>query len=87
MNIENLVRSGVALVIGLPVTAGVLISALPEKDKVAEATSDLKAELIEPCIKYVVSKVDSKLEREAKDELDEALGGEVNYKEVCKWVL
>ena len=87
MNIENLVRSGVALVIGLPLTAAVLVNAIPEKNEVEEATASVKAELIEPCIKYVVSKVDSKLEREAKDQIDEVLGGEVNYKEVCKWVL
>ena len=39
----------------------------------------------EACVKYLVSKNDSKLEREAKTELDEVFGGEVNYKEVCNW--
>ena len=87
MNVENLVRSGVALVIGLPLTGAVLLNAIPETDRVKEATDSVKAELVEPCIKYLVSKVDSKLEREAKDQIDEALGGEVAYKEVCKWVL
>ena len=38
------------------------------------------------CIKYLVSKDDSKLEREAQNELDDIFGGEVNHAEVCKWV-
>ena len=87
MNVENLVRSGVALVIGLPLTGAVLLNALPESNPVRDATSNLKAELIEPCIKWAASKIDSKLERGAKDAIDEALGGEVNHKALCDWVL
>jgi hypothetical protein len=87
LNVENLVRSGVALVIGLPLTVAVAVNALPEKDPVREATNKVKAELIEPCIKWAASKNDSKLEREAKDTIDEVMGGEVNYKGICDWVL
>ena len=88
MNVENLVRSGVALVIGLPLTVGVLVAGLPEpKNESVLVQNRIKAELTEACVKYLVSKNDSKLEREAKDEIDEVLGGEVNYIETCKWVL
>jgi selenophosphate synthase len=87
MNVENLVRSGVALVIGLPLTIGVLVNALPEKNEANLIKNKLKAELTEACLKYVVSKNDSKLERLAKNEIDEIIGGEVNYIEACKWVL
>ena len=98
LNIENLVRSGVVLVVGLPVALGVT-SALGTADRlttlaedaavnrVAEETNTLKGKLAEPCLRYVVSKADSKLEREAKNDIDEAVGGAVNYGEVCKWVL
>lgn len=99
LNIENLVRSGVVLVVGLPVALGVT-SALGTADRLTTlaeqaavdapgivATNDLKARLAEPCIRFVVSKPDSKLEREAKNDIDDVVGGEVMHGEVCKWVL
>ena len=46
----------------------------------------IKADLVESCTDYLLSKNDSKVEREAKDQIDEYFGGEVNYGEVCKWV-
>ena len=88
INVENLVRSAVVAAIGLPISAGVVISALP--DSVNEATiaqNRVKAQLTEPCLKYALSKVDSKLERESQDEIDKVLGGEVDYKETCNWAL
>ena len=33
VEVENLVRSGVALAIGLPLAVGVFINAIPEKDQ------------------------------------------------------
>ena len=88
MNIENLVRSGVALVIGLPLTVGVLLNAIPDPKNQSQLTQNrIKGDLTEACVKYVVSKADSKLEREAKDSIDDILGGEVNYRETCNWVL
>ena len=98
LNIENLVRSGVVLVVGLPVALGVT-SALGTADRlttlaetaavnrVTEESNNLKATLVEPCLRYVVSKADSKLERTAQNDIDDVLGGEVNHGEVCKWVL
>ena len=88
MNVENLVRSGVALAIGLPLTVGVLLNAIPEpKNESVLIQNRMKGELTEACVKYLVSKNDSKLEREAKNEIDDIVGGEVNYIETCKWVL
>jgi hypothetical protein len=87
-NVNQLVRSGVVLAIGLPLSIGVLANAWPEeKNQSVLIQNRVKGELTEACIKYAVSKVDSKLEREAKDEIDDILGGEVNYKGVCDWVL
>ena len=98
LNIENLVRSGVVLVVGLPVALGVT-SALGTADRlttmaetaavnrVTEESNKLKSTLVEPCLRYVVSKADSKLERTAQNDIDDVLGGEVNHGEVCKWVL
>ena len=100
LNVNNLVRSAVVLVVGLPVSLSVAssvstntsISADREARSVAKTeevneVDALKKELTLPCVRYVVSKSDSKLERTAKNEIDELLGGEVTYGEVCKWVL
>ena len=89
LNVNQIVRSAVVLAIGLPITVGVVVNGLrtPEKNESLVLQSELKAELTEPCLKYALSKVDSKLEREAKNEIDEVFGGEVNYQEACKWVL
>ncbi len=96
LNIENLVRSGVVLAVGLPMALSlnnlVGVTARLAEDagtpsKSTEVVTRVKGDLTEPCIRYSVSKVDSKLERNAKNDIDELLGGEVNYREVCKWVL
>jgi hypothetical protein len=96
LNIENLVRSVVLLVVGLPVALGVAgtadrLTSLAEEaaasSVVDSATEEHKATLTEPCLRYVVSKADSKLERDAKNDIDDALGGAVMHGEVCKWVL
>ena len=94
-NYENLVRSGVVLAVGLPIAlslnglVGTTNALLREagQDKAAEYKSELRAELTEDCLKWAWTEVDSKLERGAKDGIDEVLGGQVNYPEVCKWVL
>ena len=89
MNVENLVRSGVVLVLGLPLTiaATISISERPTKNYATITKSLLKAELTEPCLKWAFSKTDSKLERSAKDLIDDSLGGEVEHEDVCRWVL
>ena len=95
LNVENLVRSGVVLVVGLPLALSVTslvntTSELVSQGRTSQSvvtTNDVKAELTLPCINYMVSKIDSKLERESKTQIDDILGGEVEHKEVCKWVL
>ena len=89
LNVENLVRSAVVLVVALPITVASALSLTdrPRENKSLLSQADLKAELTVPCLRYALSKADSKLEREAKNAVDEVLGGEVNYQEACKWVL
>ena len=94
VNVSSLVRSGVVLLLGAPVVlgAGGFFNELATATKRA-AAEDARSIIVESyqgasaeaCVKYLVSKNDSKLEREAKTELDEVFGGEVNYKEVCQW--
>ena len=95
LNVENLVRSGVVLVVGLPValSLGGLTGAATRvlerslTDPTAQVANELKEKLTEPCLLWGYSKVDSKLEREAKNQIDEVMGGEVSYPELCGWVL
>ena len=89
MNVENLVRSGVILVVGLPVSisvaAGLVRDNTPRSDVVV---ADAKANLVEACLDYAVSKPDSKLERQAQDEIDKTLGADgADYKALCNYVL
>ena len=86
-NLNNLVRSAVILVIGLPVTLGVA-SNISKTDPVTDAVSAAKAPLVTPCLEYMTSKPDSKLERGAKDRVDAVMGGEgADYKGLCGYVL
>ena len=95
-DINHLVRSGAIALVGLPLalsTSGLINTT----SSLAEATSDRALretetqrvytkyadQLAEACIGWAVSKVDSKLERESKNTIDEVFGGEVNYKAVC----
>ena len=95
VNVSSLVRSGVVLVLGAPVvlaTGGLLGEATRQAK--AESQEDARTVVIdyyqgaaaEACIKFLVSKADSKMERDAKTELDEVFEGDVNHTEVCKWV-
>ena len=96
----SVVRSVAIAVVGLPVALGVSgtlgsvtegirastaesVSAAP----ITEVQNDVRAELTKSCLSYLLSKNDSKLEREAKDEIDSYFGGDVNHREVCKWVV
>ena len=89
MNVENLVRSGVLLVVGLPITLGVAVSALKDgTSRSARVLSETKASLTEACLDYAVSKADSKLERNAQDAIDKILGADgADYKALCNYVL
>ena len=103
IDINNIVRSVAVVVVGLPVALSVgslnnslsrsadsLVS-LAERSAAQTpaklALENVKGKATAPCITWLVSKVDSKLERKAKNDLDEVFGGEVNYKETCKLIL
>ena len=89
LNVENLVRSAVILVVGLPVTIGVTASAFRSNTSAVDtAVSNAKAELVDACIDYGISKPDSRLERDSKDAIDKVLGADgADYKSLCNWVL
>ena len=87
-NVNQLVRSAVVLVVGLPVSLAVALAAMPEAtNKSAETQNRVKAELTETCLDYAFSGRDTKAERSAKDEIDERFGEKADYASVCKWVL
>jgi hypothetical protein len=91
-DINHLVRSGAIALVGVPLalsTSG-LINTTAHAAKEATAKTEVQSvyekygdELAEACIGWAVSKVDSKLERESKNTIDEVFGGEVDYGKVC----
>ena len=95
-DINHLVRSGAIALVGLPLalsTSGLIntTSSLAEasSDRALRETETQRVytkygdQLAEACIGWAVSKVDSKLERESKNTIDEVFGGEVDYSKVC----
>lgn len=95
-NLNNIVRSVAIVVVGLPMTLGIngltnaTTKAITASVEVSAQTAEydsLRAKLTGPCLKYLFSKVDSTLERNSKNTIDEAFGGEVDYKGVCNWVV
>ena len=89
LNVENLVRSGVILVVGLPITIAIAVSGLQENSPSSNRVlTNIKTELTKSCLNYAVSHVDSRLERDAKDEIDKILGADgTDYKSLCDYVL
>jgi len=89
LNLNTAIRSAVIAVVGLPITVAVAASMLVDATPVdMRETTRVKASLIEGCVEYMVSKSDSKLERQGQDKIDEALGADgASYKELCGWVL
>ena len=86
-NLNTAIRSAVILVVGLPVTLGVA-SSITKTDPVTDAVSAAKAPLVAPCLEYMISKPDSKLERGAKDRVDAVMGSDgADYKSLCGYVL
>ena len=83
-NINQIIRSVVVLIIGLPVSLTIL-SQVPKPTE-ETAANKLKEELMLPCLKYALTKPDSKGERESKNDIDEAFA-DADYSSVCKWVL
>ena len=90
LDLNNVIRSAALVVVGLPLSGAVavgIVSSLPEGESRAVATQNaIKADLTEACLDWGYSKGDSKLEREAKNAIDDYFGGEVNHAGVCKFV-
>ena len=91
-DVNHLVRSAAIAAIGVPLalstsglinTTTTLAAGTSEQTGVQETYEKYGDLLAEPCIGWAISKVDSKLEREAKTAIDEVFGGEVNYTQVC----
>ena len=96
LNIENLVRSAVVLAVGLPIalslnnlvtTTARLAENASVSTKSDTVVTNIKGDLTDACIKYLVSKEKSSLERLAKTKIEEVLGGDVDHNEICQWVL
>ena len=88
INVESMFRSVVVLAIGLPITFGVGAVMKSSLEKPTETAAEvLKSDLTIPCLRFALTKNDSKGERAAKDAVDEVFGEGANYREVCKWVL
>ena len=95
-DITNIIRSAAFLVVGLPITLS-LAGRVNVGTEVAKQTLDvspsdqvvidLKNDLTKICIDYQLSKADTKLERQAKNEIDEVFDGEVLYGVTCNFVL
>ena len=96
VNIDSIIRSVAVVAVGLPfslsvtnltnTTARVAELAL-DKEPVTVVADGLREDLTLPCINYYVSKSDSKLEREAKTTIDNVMGGEVDYKTLCDYIV
>ena len=92
LDINHLVRSAAIAAVGLPLaisTSGLISTTATaakdatERTGVQEVYTNYGDQLAKACIGWAVSKVDSKLERESKNTIDEVMGGEVDYKKVC----
>ena len=89
-DVNNIVRSAVVAIVGIPLTAAVFmgVSSSVSRSAAEVEVDQLKAELTIPCIQWSVTKPDSSLERDAKDSIDEVVGGNgADYKGLCNWVL
>ena len=95
-DITNIVRSAAFLVVGLPLTFA-LAGRVNVGTEVArqelvvspadQVLIDLKNDLTKICIDYKLSKVDTKLERQSKNDIDEVFDGEVLYNNTCNYIL
>ena len=96
INLNSLVRSAVVLAVGLPVSlalAGSVNSGTESESRVTQdeemsaLVAEYKLDLFKPCTKFAFSTTDSALETEAKNDINKVLGGDVNHRAVCNWVL
>jgi hypothetical protein len=96
LDINNIVRTAAVSTIGLIVAVPLSINLIAggSQERAAKAPTavqvyldDMRENLVEACVDFNISPVDSKLEREAKTTIDDYFGGDkVNYAGVCNTV-
>lgn len=95
-DINNILRTVAGAAVGLTVAipiAGQLSATTALTNRSLETTvaqqelTTMKDKLTRKCYDWLWSKVDSKLERTAKNDIDEYFDGEVDYASVCRTVL
>ena len=91
-DVNHLVRSAAIAAVGIPLafsTSGLINTTAnaarqaTDKTEVQKVYASYGDQLADACIGWAVSKVDTKLERESKNAIDEVFGGEVDYSKVC----
>jgi hypothetical protein len=96
INLDTTIRTAAIAVVGLPLTIGLggFLGSLSEAtNKTVAETSQtstlnrVKGDLTQPCVEWAFSDKDTKLEREAKNTIDDVLGSTASYRELCNWVL
>jgi hypothetical protein len=92
IDVNHLVRSAAIAAVGIPLaisTSGLINITAQAAGQATEKTgkdvvyAEYTDKLAKACIGWAVSKVDTKLERESKNQIDEVMGGEVDYSKVC----
>ena len=93
IDINNIVRSVAIAAVGVPLslslsglfnTASTVAGRVDEPSVQQTILTEYEDKLTKACISYAFSEKDSKLERDAKNTIDEVMGGEVeNYGAVC----
>ena len=95
-DINNILRTVAGAAVGLTVAipvAGQLQATTALTNRSLETTvaqqelTNMKDKLTRKCYDWLWSKVDSKLERTAKNDIDDYFDGEVDYASVCRTVL
>jgi len=91
--ISSIVRSVAIATIFVPLTLGLAGGVNRLLDKAEDTTSksaqlaQMKSDLAKDCLSWMMSKKDTKVERQAETAIDEFFDGSVAYEEVCEWVL
>ena len=92
IDVNHIIRSVAIAAVGIPVavaTSGLINTTSQAAAQATEKTgkdlvyAEYTDKLTKACIGWAVSKVDTKLERESKNIIDEVMGGEVDYSKVC----
>lgn len=90
---RTVIGGAVGLTLVLPIskqleaTTALTMKQLEPPSAAQAHVTDMEDKLTKACYEWLWSKVDSKLERNAKNTIDEFFDGEVKYSSVCKYVL